>query len=234
MIKLFGFDQAFGVIDASPFVVKVNLFLRMVNIDFKVENHFSNLKKSPKNKLPFIQDEGKKIGDSHFILSYLTQKYQLQLDNFLTEEQKAQALLYAKAVEESLYWCLVYSRWAKDDTWRVVKDAFFSQMPVPFKWFIPPLIRKSVIKNLHGQGIGRHSETEVLTIADEHFSALSTLLGDKDYFFGPQPSSFDAVAYAMLCQFISVEYFNNFNHQAKKHQNLVRYCQRIEDKYYSE
>ncbi|MEW6990916.1 glutathione S-transferase family protein [Colwelliaceae bacterium 6441] len=234
MIKLYGFGKAFGVIDASPFVVKVDLFLKLAGIDHKLDGNVNYLKKSPKNKLPFIDDNGKKVGDSAFILHYLTSKYEVKLDDHLSATQKAQATLMSHALDESLYWCLVYSRWIKEDTWPISYDAFFGKLPLPIKWFLPTLIRKDVVKTLKRQGYGRHSETELLTKANEQFSALSTLLGDNDYFFGDKPSSFDAVVYSALCEFISVDFFNSFNQQARKYENLVQYCQRIEEKYYSE
>jgi len=233
MIKLYGFGKAFGVIDASPFVVKVDLFFKLTAIDYEYISDFNQLKKSPKNKFPFIDDNGTKVGDSAFIFKYLTEKYNIKLDDHLNDVQKAQASLYTKALDESLYWCLVYSRWVKEDTWPLLQDAFFSQIPIPFKWIMPSIIRKDVKNTLKRQGYGRHSETELLTIADEHFSALSTLLGESDYFFGDKVSSFDAIAYAALCEFISVDFFNSFNQQARKYDNLIQYCKRIETQYYS-
>jgi len=233
MIKLYGFGQALGVVDASPFVVKVDLFLKLAGIEFEYIGDFNQLKKSPKRKFPFIDDNGKKVGDSAFILKYLTDKYDIKLDDHLNETQKSQAALYAKALDESLYWCLVYSRWVKEDTWPLLYEAFFSQIPLPFKWIMPGIIRKDVKNTLKRQGYGRHSDTELLSIADEHFSALSTLLGENDYFFGEQVSSFDAIAYAALCEFISVDFPNNFNQQARKYDNLIQYCHRIEAQHYS-
>ena len=79
MIKLYGFGPAFGVLDASPFVVKVDLFLRMAGIEYQSFNDFNHIKQSPKNKLPFIVDGSEKIGDSHFILQFLTDKYQVHI-----------------------------------------------------------------------------------------------------------------------------------------------------------
>lgn len=233
MIKLYGFGKAFGVVDVSPFVVKVDLFLKLAGIEFEYIGDFSQLKKSPKNKFPFIDDNGTKIGDSTFILKYLTKEYDIKLDVHLSETQKSQAVLYTKALDESLYWCLVYSRWVKEDTWPLLCDAFFSQLPIPFKWIMPSIIRKDVKNTLRRQGFGRHNETELLTLADDHFSALSMLLGENNYFFGEQVSSFDAIVYASLCEFISVDFFNSFNQQARKYDNLIRYCQRIETQYYS-
>jgi len=232
MIKLYSFGSSFGVMDPSPFVVKVDTFLRMSGLPYDVIPDFHNIKKSPKGKLPFIEDDGNKIADSSFINDYLIKKYDLSLDAFLTTEQKALSYLLTKSIDENLYWCLVYSRWIADDTWPLISNTFFSKLPWPLKLFLPALIRKGVKKNLHGQGIGRHSKSEILEITKQSFSALSAMLAEQSYFFGDKPCSFDATVYASLCEFISVDYDNDFNRLAKKYDNLVRFCQRIEHTYY--
>ncbi len=238
MIILYGFGKFFNVMDASPFVVKVDLFLKMSNLPYKVISDVRNMKSAPKGKLPFIEDSGQKIADSSAIIEYLTDKHHLTLDKKLTVEQSAQCYLLTKSLDEGLYWCLVYSRWVADDSWPTIKDAFFKKMPAPLRWFVPNLIRKSVRKNLHGQGIGRHSHAEILTITDNILNALSIMLGDKEYFFGEDYCSFDAVVYSHLCQFVSVRYESDFesdfSKQAKQYDNLVTFCQRIENKFYSE
>jgi glutathione S-transferase len=232
MITLYSFGPGFGVMDASPFVVKVDLYLRMANIDYEVKCGANYLKKSPKGKLPFISDDGQVVGDSAFIIEHLNSKYNLSIDSFLTEQQRASAYLYTKSLEENLYWCLVYSRWADDQTWPIAKEAFFAGIPFPLNSFIPWLIRRGVVKNLHGQGISRHSRDEVLSIADQSLKALSDVLGEQEYFFGDKISSFDATAYSVLCQFLVVDYMSDFNQLAKKYDNLIQYCDRIKSQYY--
>lgn len=121
-----------------------------------------------------------------------------------------------------------------EPTWQIIKESFFSKLPIPLKWFLPGTIQKDVKKTLHRQGYGRHSLEELIVKSDEVFSSLSVLLADKPYFFGEQPSSFDAVAYSILCEFITVSYDTPFNDKARGYENLVAYCQRIESNYYNE
>ena len=45
MIKIYGFGKAFGVADVSPFVAKVDLFLKLVEIEFEYIGDFNQLKK---------------------------------------------------------------------------------------------------------------------------------------------------------------------------------------------
>ncbi len=238
MITLYGFSKRFNIPDASPFVVKVDLFLRMANISYAVKSGVKYLKISPKGKLPFIDHDGTFIADSANILSYLTERFDIKLDAELNVEQKSQAYLITKSLDENLYWYLVYSRWAIDEHWPIIKKAFFGAVPAPMAWFIPNIIRNKVKKNLYGQGVGRHSQKEVLAMADKTFEALSVMLADKDYFYGEKYTSLDATVYAHLCEFISVHYENGIDNEftkaAKKYQNLVQFCLRIEEQFYQE
>lgn len=232
MITLYSFGPCFGVMDASPFVVKVDLFLRITKLAYSVRSGASYLKKSPKGKLPFIIDDDQKVGDSSFIIEHLKEKYQLDIDSAMTNEEQATAYLLAKSLEENLYWSVVYSRWSDDHTWPIAKEAFFAGIPFPLNTFVPALIRRGVIKNLHAQGLGRHSHQEILEITDKSLQALSVLLGDKPYFFGDAISTFDVTAYSILCQFYLVDYSSEFKVLAQKYGNLQRYCERIKNEYY--
>ena len=232
MIKLYSFGPNLGVPDPSPFVLKINAYLRMADIPFKSIPNIKNLGKSPKGKLPFIIDGDTTVADSSFIIPYLQEKFKVGLDDFLTDEQKATAYLIGKSIDENLYWCLLYSRWEKDDTWPEIKQAFFGAMPFPLKQIVPALIRRSVIDAIEKHGMGKHSDEEIKAIAQKSFKSLSTLLGDKPYFFGDQPCSFDATAFAFLSEFISSSITNDFTKLARRHNNLVNYCNRIKEKYY--
>lgn len=232
MIKLYSFGSDFGVEDPSPFVLKVDAYMRFANIEYTSIPDVANLKKAPKGKLPFISDGETIITDSEFIISYLQGKFQVELDSNLSEEQKSFAYLIGKSLDENLYWSLVYSRWAKDDTWVHVKKAFFGSMPYPLKVVVPPLARQGVISALKKQGLGKHSDEEIKTITKRSFQALSEILGEKTYFFGETPCTFDATAFGFLSQFINVSLNNEINDLAHHYKNLVAYCNNIRAQYY--
>lgn len=67
MIKLHGFGARLGVADPSPFVLKVDAYLRVTGTAFDRVNSLNNLSKAPKGKLPFIDDGGQIIADSQII-----------------------------------------------------------------------------------------------------------------------------------------------------------------------
>lgn len=232
MIKLYGFGPGFGVADPSPFVLKVDAYMRMANIEYECFSDVDNLKQAPKGKLPFITDGETTIADSEFIILYLQEKFQVELDANLSDEQKSIAYLIGKSLDENLYWCLVYSRWVKDESWVHVKKSFFGSLPFPWKFVIPLVARKGIISALQKQGLGRHTDEEIKIIAQRTFESLSKVLANKTYFFGETPSSFDATAFGFLSQFISVSLQNPFNDLACDYGNLVDYCNNIRAIYY--
>ncbi len=231
MIKLFGFGNNFGVVDPSPFVLKVDCYYRMAGVQYTTIVSDNNLRRAPKGKLPFIEIEDSLIPDSQWIIE-AAQSQGNDLDTQLSEEQKATAYLVTKSLDENLYFILVYSRWAREDTWPKLKQGFFANLPLPLKWLVPYIIRKQVLKMLKGQGTAKHSDQELQHAMRRTLESLSALLGDKDFFFGDQPTTLDAAAYGQLAEFISVEIDNPFNQIAKSFPSLVAFCQRIEERYY--
>lgn len=234
MIKLYSFGPAFGLPDTSPFVTKVDLYLRINNLQFESIANKNNLGKAPKNKLPFIDDDGEIIGDSVFIIEHLNQKHKLSLDNWLNDEQKALGQLISKSLDENFYWCIVHSRWVDEKTWPMVRDRFFGDIPFPLNKIIPPMIRKTVQKQIMGHGMAKHSDAEIQQIADRTLNSLSVMLGDKKYFFGDQPCSFDVTAFAMVSAFTLSTLDNEMNQLSKKYDNLVSFTQRIHQQYYDD
>ncbi len=232
MIQLHSFGANFGLIDPSPFVLKVDAYLRMAGVEYSLVARRDNLKNAPKGKLPFIRVNDQIIADSQMIIEYIKTLPDGDLDTDLSKEQQAQVYLITKSLDENLYFCLVYSRWLCEDTWPLLKRTFFGKLPWLLRWFVPALVRKKVASSVKGQGLGRHSRQEILNICHQSFSALSVLLGNKNYFFGDKPSSLDAACFAFLAEFILVDFSNEFNQAARGYPTLVSYCRRIKQVYY--
>ena len=143
MIKLFSIGPAFGLPDQSFFVSKVDSYLRINGIAFESVPDVNELSVDPKQKQPFIEDKGKVIADSAFIIDHINSQYNVTLDNELTDEQRAMAYLISKSLDENLYWCIVYSRWIDGDVWPIIRANFFDALPFPLNKVIPIVARRS-------------------------------------------------------------------------------------------
>jgi len=232
MIKLHGFGPNLGLPDASPFVLKIDAYLRLAEIPFESVSGMDNVRKAPKGKLPFITDGDQVISDSMFIVQYLQNKYGVNLDADLTKEQQAIAFLVCSTLEEKSYWCGLYYRWIDESGWRQTRSAFFGEMPAIMKLFVPALVRRDLGKALHGQGTGRHSPGEILQIARDSISSVATLLGDGPFLFGEKPCSADATLYGSLAQLTLAKIDTPINAIAAEYPNLKTYSERFRQRYY--
>lgn len=232
MIKLFGFGPGFGVADPSAFVLKLDAYMRMAGIEFELLP--GNFKDAPKGKIPYMEDGDNIIADSFFILEHLKKKYNKPLDKALSDQQKAISNLIIKSLDENFYWCIIYSRWMREDTWPIMKEALFGHMSSPARHIVPFVARQRITTRFLKHGMGMHNDPEIMEIAKNTLESLSIILAEQEYFFGESPTTIDAAAYAFLAQVTISSVDNPLNRMAKEFDNLVGYCKRIRDRYYIE
>jgi glutathione S-transferase len=231
-ITLYQFPRAFGLPSASPYCMKVETYLRMAGIAYASRYGMYQLR-APKKKLPYIDDDGRIVADSHFIIDYLKSTYGDRLDAALTPVQRARGTAILRLIEDSLYWVLLYARWIDPAGWPLTRQAFFGALPAPLVWFVPLLARRSLAQQLHAQGTGRHHADEIYGIGGADLAALSLLLGDEPYFLGAEPTSVDAAAYAFLANILDVPLDLPLRQAARAHANLPAYCARMRARYYA-
>ncbi len=234
MIKQYNFGPWGELADPSPFCLKLDAYLRMADLEFESVSGAKNLKQAPKGKLPYISDQGKIIADTTFILDYLKQTYGDPLDSDLTDEQLAIQHAFTKMLEENLYWCLLWSRWISSEGWPEMKSAIFGKLASPLRAVVPGIVRRGVRESRKRQGLGRHTEMEIKQIARNDFQALSSYLGQKRYFFGDQPATLDAIAYAFLASFVLAPFDSSMNDIATEYSNLVAFCERVHSRWYAQ
>ncbi len=179
MIKLYQFALAFGLPNMSPFCMKVETYLRMAGLPYECPRG-ADLFKSPKGKLPYIEDNGKIVADSTFIIDYLKATYGDPLDAMLTPRSRGLGVVIQRTFEESLYWPVLYSRWIEDAGYAKVNDAAFSGLKFPLRQLVPVFARRGLRRQLHGQGTGRHSRDEIYAIGCRDVSAVAELLGGQN------------------------------------------------------
>ncbi len=232
MITLYQFSPALGLRCPSPPCLKLETYLRMVELPYQVAAN-ADVLKAPKKKLPYIQDQGRVIPDSNFIISYLKETYGDPLDQHLSAEEKAILLGMRRLMEENLYWATFCSRWVPEETWSVVRKEIFADLPTPLKWLVPKLVRRNALRDMYGQGMGRHSRDEVHEIGMQDVQAISDFLGDKPYLMGDQPTSLDATGYGTLVNLLWASVGSPIQEYGLTLENLGAYCDRMHSRYWT-
>lgn len=230
MITLYSFGPYFGLPDPSPFVMKAMLLLKFAGLDY-VEKRGGPMK-APKGKLPFIDDNGTIVADSTFIRFHLEKSRGVDFDAGLSPQERAIAWAIEKMCEEHLYWVMVHARWMINANFERGPAQFFDAAPAPIRPLVKALIRRSVAKALHGQGIGRHSEEEIVKLGLRDIEALAEVLGDKPHLFGDKPCGADATVFAFVAGALCSVADTPVRDAALAKPNLVAYRDRMMKTYF--
>jgi glutathione S-transferase len=232
MLTLFQPQRAFGLPSPSAFCVKLETWLRMTDTPYELE--FGDPRSAPKGKVPWVDDDGYVVSDSSFVISYLVEKHGEKLDGNLTEEQKALGHAVQKMLEESLYFVSSYSKWVEDDGFAIYAAELFADLPEEQQQYVPDMVREQVISKLEAQGVGRHEPDEVYLIGVQDLHSFSMLLGDNDYLFGSEPTSYDAAAFGVIGNLMDGPFVSTARTAAQSTPNLRAYITRIRERYFSD
>jgi len=231
MIKLHQFAPVWDIPNLSPFCVKVETYLRMAGLPYEVVAAIPP--QGPKGKLPFIEDGGRRIADSRFILAYLKQTYGDTVDAHLTASEQAAASAMQRLIEDDLFWAFLFARWGKrDQNWVENKRAIFGALPPVVRTVAPIFVRRQLLRALRGQGMGRHTEAEIYQLGQQDLSTLSDFLGDKPWFMGSRPTSLDASAFGMLANILWCPIESPLKAHLGTLANLVAFSERLRELYY--
>jgi glutathione S-transferase len=107
-------------------------------------------------------------------------------------------------------------------------------MPWPVSALVPPLIRRSILGQLHGQGMGRHRPEEIYQMGVTDLSAVAAFLGHKPFFMGETPTGLDAVAYGFLANILRVKLDTPLLRCALAFPALSDFCKRMEARYWTD
>ena len=226
MIEFFKFPKNFGMRDASPFVLKLETYLKLAGLDYKT-TIIADPRKAPKGKLPYIIDNGQTIADSSICIEYLKRTYGDSLGEGLSAEQHAIGHAVKTMLEERTYWVLVYSRWIEPKHQRIVFDAWFGSIPGFIRGFITRKIIKDMTTAMHGHGIGRHAPEEIYAFGLKDLQAFESILGDKPYLLGDKPSEYDATGYGFLANIMAKPFATPMSKYIASSKTLNTYIDRV-------
>ena len=220
---------AWGLPSVSPFCLKLDVYLRLAGIPHRGVVDGTPFG-APKGKLPYIEHEGRKIGDSGFIIEYLAERFGRDPDAALTAAERGAALALRRMIEENLYWTLVYDRWMVAENWPVTRAAVLGAIPVPARSVVAPIARRGVRRQLRGHGMGLHAPEEIHAIGRRDIGAISDFLGDKPFLMGEQPTGIDAIAYGILANILLVPVASPVKDEGLRRTNLVAWLERFRER----
>ena len=219
-----------GAPDASPFVIKVMMLLKMAGIPYREAQ--GNPLKAPKKMLPFIVDSGETIADSTFIRLHIERKYGIDFDAGLSAEQRGIAWAIERMCEDHLYFAMLESRWLDRAIFKQGVGTMFKILPAPMRPVAKIMLRRANRARLIGHGIGRHTRTDIAALALRDLDSLAAILGEKPYIMGDKPCSADAFGFGIVTSILTPSLDTPLRSAMRRKPNLVAYGDRLTRQYF--
>jgi glutathione S-transferase len=230
-IKLFQFPRLFGIPNVSPFCCKLETWLRITGLPYDVVDT-PDPRKGPKGKVPFIEDDGVRIGDSSQIIDHLVKTRGVDPDARLDAAQRATALLAQRTLEEHYAFVILYTHFIRDQGWQHMKRTF--KVPAFVRPLVSRFARQHMRKMLYLQGVLRHSDDEIMEAARRDWQAILPLMGDRPFFFGAEPTGVDAVLFGTLATSLLTPVPSPVRDFLKAQPILVAYTERMKARFFPE
>lgn len=196
MITLVTFPEFFGSPSASPFCIKAEYLLNLSKLPWE-RQETNDPRKFPKGKLPAIVVGQHVIGDSDNIRTYIEEQ-DIDLEQGLSAVEKGNARAFIRMTEEHMYFHQALDRWENPETWAIIRDTYFAQIPKLLRGVITSGLRKTFLKGMKAQGLGRLTPKERMARLEPDLQAISVRLTQTPFLFGDHPTAADASVGAML------------------------------------
>ncbi|CAB9512887.1 Failed axon connections homolog [Seminavis robusta] len=186
-----------GVCDGSPYVARVECYLRLLGMHNYTKRVSVDLSENPRQKLPFCNLHGRMVDDSAKILEAI--QALLKIDEGLTPDQLRDGHFLRRLLTGSLYWVRYSMNFGTEEGRQAVVEEMKKGLPAPLVPFISAMVIKSQQANLFGQGTGRMPFDEIIAMGEADLRAIHSLLGDRTYILGTDKATvFDTDLYAFM------------------------------------
>lgn len=228
-----GLPPIWGTPSPSPFVIKLETWLRMAGIAYEARPLLTP-PRSRTGKIPYVEmPDGRVLHDSALIIETLGRERGVDLDAGLDPAERARGHAIRRMIEDGTYFVGLWERWISDAGFAATGRDYFRHLPFGLRHVLPHLIRRNMRANLHGQGAGRLAPADLAAIARADIGALSNLLGEREYILG-RVSTVDATVFAFVWAFSANPFESALKEEAGNHPNLGAYLTRMRARYWAD
>jgi len=201
-------------------------------------NRCNNPWKSPVGEFPVLKSGEDVLTTSSKIMDYLREK-NFNADYQLTAKQGADTLAFVSLVHSKLYPAVSFTFWVDESNYTKFTHPWYARrLPFPQNYFVPGRIsrqtKQQICEGIYSeQTDDLQLENKLFKDALECLKLLSTMLDDKEFFFGDSPTTLDAVVFAHLAVIWKAPLPNNkLNNYLQGYDNLCMFCGRILQRYF--
>src|SRR5262245_52727395 len=188
----------------SPFCDKVRRILQYKRLAYETrevplaEVTLGYRKVNPIGKVPCLDHDGHRVADSTDIASYVEERFPERPLLPRDASERAQCHVLEDWADESLYFYEMTLRFTIPESARRWVPELVKHDPAPVRAVAPFVVPRAVAMTARSQGIGRKPRATLLHDVERHVTALSGLLGDRNWLIGGGITLADIAVFAQL------------------------------------
>jgi glutathione S-transferase len=233
-LRVFTFEPDWGLPTTGPFALKLLAWLSLNGIPHEqvVEG---NSRKGPLGKSPWIEHDGKRIGDSDAIIRYLSGRFSKPIDPG-TSDPKARAAAHAfrAAFEEEFHQILEWELFFHPEGAAYIDGQIRKAAPPVVGALISRMVSRHFHRQLHARGIARHDAEVIAAKGRADLDALAVWLQDRPFLAGPQPVLADLAVFGQVAPVLHWPMDTPMGRYVRTIPTIRDWCGRIMDLCFSE
>ena len=230
MNTLYGLPPGAGLRQGSPWVMKVQLAMRCLKIDYDLNqvNIMQVWTRAPEGKVPWLVIDGQTISGSERILREL-EKYS-DGAKFPAPEvgDDAQGILYYRLVEDHLWWIICASKYSGPEAVKM-HQAMFPRLPRLICSLFALIAEKGMKGRIKKTSLAGLSQEEIVREARRDILALSDRLSHSSFIAGNGLSAFDFSVAAHLASILYWSFDNWLSDLFREKEIFYQYLDRVAD-----
>ena len=229
MLELYGLPCCAGLRSPSPWVMKVELAMRYLRLDYSLVQPqiLRALLASPSRKVPYVLIDGEPIVESERILKALEKHASPRTFPHPDDEDHGSGIAIVRLVEDHLYHIICKSKHADPNTAEIMWAEMF-----PYPWF-PARLWTKLVRQLIWKGrlantsIGGLSNDEVHEQALKDIQTLAAQLSKKNFIASNGITIYDFTVAAHIASILYWRIDNWLAPLFREHQVLYQYLERV-------
>ena len=229
MLTLYGLPSCAGLRSPSPWVMKVELAIRYLGLDYSLVQPQipRTVFTSPSGKVPYLLIDGEPFVESERILKALEMHTTPRTYPHPDDEDQVTGVAIVRLVEDHLYHIICKSKHADPDRTKIMWAEMF-----PYSWFPAGLLTKLMQRlmwkgRLANTSIGGLNDDEVREEALKDIQTLAAQFSKKNFIAANSLTIYDFTVAAHIASILLWRIDNWLAPLFREHQVFYHYLERV-------
>ena len=229
MLVVFGLPSCAGLRSASPWVMKVELAMHYLSLDYHLEQPEILRVRSevPTSQVPCLIVDGKPIGESERILTVIEglaapSSYPRPFD-----EDHIRGTAFVRLVEDHLFFIISMAKHLDATASAIMWSEMLPEYSFISRWLVRKYVQRSMMRRLQYTSLRNLSEEEIRREALKDIRALAAQLNSSNFIASNSLTIYDFSVAAHVASIVYWRIDNWLTSLFKQHDIFDQYLQRV-------